>query len=171
MPRSLNDPVGFRPSYLKYSLRRPSARPRFWLGTSGVEPSCRSTSGVFGPTGRCLRYRSMTPIDFASYLVDAKERGDRTHGLQAGDALAGLLQAGVGGRVSRDDELRRLLLDPRVLLYEARDADALLGENLADGGQHAGAIFGSDAVVGARHDLAHRDDADAVVEGERWPVL
>src|SRR4029077_19958219 len=52
MPRSLKDPVGFRPSYLKNSRLRPRARPMLRLGTRGVEPSCRSTSGVDGPIGR-----------------------------------------------------------------------------------------------------------------------
>src|SRR2546423_4398361 len=138
------------------------------LGTSGVEPSCRSTSGVFGPTGRCSRYRAMTPTSAAlsTHLEDAKERGHSAHRRQPRDALTRLLQSCVLGGVRGDDKLRRLLLDPRVLLYEARDADSFLGKNLPHGGKHSGAVLGADAVVGARHHLAHGDDADAIVECE-----
>src|ERR1700716_2466250 len=71
MPRSLKEPVGFKPSYLKYRCFRPRARPMLRLGTRGVEPSLRSTSGVEGPTGRRSRYRAMTP----NALKHAKERG------------------------------------------------------------------------------------------------
>ena len=55
MPRSLKEPVGFRPSYLKKSLFNPSAGPRLRLSTSGVDPSFRSTSGVRSVIGRCSR--------------------------------------------------------------------------------------------------------------------
>ena len=51
MPRSLKEPVGFRPSYLKKSRRRPSDGPMLRLGTSGVEPSSSETSGVASVTG------------------------------------------------------------------------------------------------------------------------
>src|SRR5713101_5708600 len=141
------------------------------LGTSGVEPSCRSTSGVFGLTGRNSRYRAITPICAPPCLEDAKERGNRTHRLQARDSRARFLQARVLGGVCGDHKLGRLLLDPRVLLYEARDADAFLRKNLAHSRQHAGAVLGTDAVVGARHHLAHGNDADAIIEGERRTVL
>src|SRR5712671_980749 len=70
-----------------------------------------------------------------------------------------------------DHELNRLVLRPRVLLYEARDAHAFLCEDLADRGQHAGTIVNTNAVVGARHDLSHRYDANPVVEAERRPAL
>src|SRR5438034_5578056 len=70
-----------------------------------------------------------------------------------------------------DHELGRLVVRPRVLLDEARDAHALLGEYLADGGDDARPIGDPDPVVGARPHLAYRDDADAVVEAERWPAL
>ena len=54
-PRSLKDPVGFKPSYLKKSRRRPSEAAMFRLSTSGVEPSSRSTIGVASVTGRRSR--------------------------------------------------------------------------------------------------------------------
>src|SRR5258708_26916604 len=166
MPRSLNDPVGFRPSYLKYSFDSPSARAILRLGTSGVEPSCRSTSGVSGPTGRNSRYRAMTPICAPPSSEDAKERGNRAHRLEPRDSLARLLQARVLGGVRGDHQLGCLLLDPRVLLYEARDADAFLGKNLTHSRQHAGAVFGTDAVIGARHHLAHRNAPHPIIECE-----
>src|SRR5438445_713044 len=90
---------------------------------------------------------------------------------QPRNAISRLLQAGVGRRVSGDDELRGLLVDPRVLLYEARDADAFLRENLTEGGQHSGAVIDPDPVIRAGLYLTHRDHADAVVEAERRPAL
>ncbi len=55
MPRSLKEPVGFMPSYLKKRRARPSAGPMLREGTSGVEPSLRSTIGVFSVIGRRSR--------------------------------------------------------------------------------------------------------------------
>ena len=71
----------------------------------------------------------------------------------------------------RHHQLRGLFIHPRVLLYEAGDAHALLGETLAEGGQHTGAVIDTHAVIGARLHLTHRDHADTVVEAERWPAL
>src|SRR5216683_4660285 len=71
----------------------------------------------------------------------------------------------------RHDHLRGLVVRPRVLLYEAGDADALLGEDLADGREHAGPVLDADAVVRPRLHVADRDDADPVVEAERGPAL
>jgi hypothetical protein len=51
MPRSLNEPVGFMPSNLKYRST-PSFSPRRSERTSGVDPSPNVIRGVFGPTGR-----------------------------------------------------------------------------------------------------------------------
>src|SRR5438445_12814632 len=90
---------------------------------------------------------------------------------QPRNAISRFLQAGVGRRVSGDDELRGLLVDPRVLLYEARDADAFFRENLTEGGQHSGAVIDADPVISARLYLTHRNHADAVVEAERRPAL
>src|SRR5438309_11450815 len=70
-----------------------------------------------------------------------------------------------------DDQLRRLLLNPRVLLNQARDADPLFGEHLPKRGQHAGAIVDPDAVAGPRLDLTHEDHADTIVKAERRPAL
>src|SRR5215467_5424396 len=109
----------------------------------------------------------MTPMREPAYLEDAKEGRDRADQLQLRDPLARPLEAHVGGGMRRDDQLGGLLLDPRVLLDEAGNAHALFREHLADGGNDAGAILRTDAVVGARLDLAHRDDTDAVVERKR----
>src|SRR5438270_942897 len=60
IPRSLNEPVGLRPSYFKYTLA-PTRADNRGAGNRGVPPSWRVTTGVSGPTGRCDRYSSMTP--------------------------------------------------------------------------------------------------------------
>ena len=52
MPRSLNEPVGFWPSTLRYRLARPSASPSRPARTSGVNPSPRVRAGVASVTGR-----------------------------------------------------------------------------------------------------------------------
>src|SRR5258708_4367632 len=70
-----------------------------------------------------------------------------------------------------DDQLGSLFLHPRVLLYEARDADPFFREHLTERSEHAGAVVDADAEICARLDLAHRDHADAVVEAERGPAL
>src|SRR5439155_2719827 len=60
MPRSLNDPVGLRPSYFR-NTRAPTRSPSLGAGSSGVPPSYRVTTGVAGPTARNSRYSSTTP--------------------------------------------------------------------------------------------------------------
>ncbi len=56
MPRSLNEPVGFIPSYLrKIRSPPPISRASLGAGTSGVEPSPSVTTGVRSLTGRKLR--------------------------------------------------------------------------------------------------------------------
>src|SRR5206468_12939393 len=60
IPRSLNDAVGFAPSYLSQTSRPvPSASGPDW--TSGVPPSHNVTTGVASVTGRRWRYSSITP--------------------------------------------------------------------------------------------------------------
>ena len=50
IPRSLKDPVGFRPSYLtNTSASARSLRRGEWM--SGVEPSLKETIGVVSDTG------------------------------------------------------------------------------------------------------------------------
>ena len=50
IPRSLNDPVGLRPSYLS-STRQPVISEIRGAASSGVEPSPSSTTGVASVTG------------------------------------------------------------------------------------------------------------------------
>src|ERR687891_1928657 len=60
MPRSLNDPVGLDPSTFRCTsqpVRSDSQR----LGTRGVPPSRRVTTGVPAVTGSRSRYSSITP--------------------------------------------------------------------------------------------------------------
>ncbi|OPZ30690.1 MAG: hypothetical protein BWY99_02922 [Synergistetes bacterium ADurb.BinA166] len=51
IPLSLNEPVGFRPSYFPNSPT-PSSRLKFRSGTSGVSPSHSDSIGVFSVSGR-----------------------------------------------------------------------------------------------------------------------
>src|SRR3954447_23017176 len=60
MPRSLKDPVGFRPSYFNHT-RAPRRSERRGAGTSGVAPSSNVTTGVAAVTGRKSRYSSINP--------------------------------------------------------------------------------------------------------------
>ena len=54
MPRSLNEPVGFWPSSLRYRSM-PSCAPSLGACRSGVDPSPSETIGVDGVTGRRSR--------------------------------------------------------------------------------------------------------------------
>ena len=57
IPRSLNDPVGFSPSYLRYTSQlRPNRCRRRSARMSGVFPSFSVTTGVASVTGRYWRY-------------------------------------------------------------------------------------------------------------------
>ena len=60
IPRSLKDPVGLVPSYLR-NTSAPVSREREAERTSGVPPSWSVTTGVSGPTGSRARYSSITP--------------------------------------------------------------------------------------------------------------
>src|SRR3954451_24415864 len=60
MPRSLNEPVGLRPSYFSHT-RAPSRSDKRGAGTSGVAPSSNVTTGVAALTGRKSRYSSIKP--------------------------------------------------------------------------------------------------------------
>src|SRR5688500_13096670 len=60
MLRSLNEPVGFWPSSLRYRFGAPIAAPRRAACTSGVSPSPRVRGGVASVTGRNRRYRSIS---------------------------------------------------------------------------------------------------------------
>ena len=62
MPRSLNEPVGLRPSYLMNTRQpRPTSALRRGEWISGVEPSLSETTGVASVTGRNSRQRAITP--------------------------------------------------------------------------------------------------------------
>src|ERR1700680_1728892 len=61
MPLSLNDPVGLRPSNLKYRSRKPNSGPMLTEGIRGVPPSLKLILGVRSVSGSLLAYRSITP--------------------------------------------------------------------------------------------------------------
>jgi hypothetical protein len=52
MPRSLKEPVGLRPSNLRWSEPRPRAAAMFRDSTQGVPPSSRVMRGVAAVSGR-----------------------------------------------------------------------------------------------------------------------
>jgi hypothetical protein len=54
MPRSLKEPVGFRPSTFRYTSH-PVRRESSGAGSSGVLPSCSVTTGELSLTGSRLR--------------------------------------------------------------------------------------------------------------------
>src|SRR5690606_32989368 len=55
MPRSLNDPVGLAPSYLRYSSAAiPSSRASRGAGRRGVSPSPSVTTGPSAASGKNL---------------------------------------------------------------------------------------------------------------------
>src|SRR5438477_7390192 len=60
MPRSLNEPVGFKPSHLIHTRQSIRSLNR-GAKTSGVEPSPRLITGVASLTGKKLLYLGMTP--------------------------------------------------------------------------------------------------------------
>ena len=60
IPRSLNDPVGFKPSYLIHTLFF-NISERLQAKISGVPPSFRVTTGVLSVTGKRWRYSLITP--------------------------------------------------------------------------------------------------------------
>src|SRR6266516_7929457 len=96
-------------------------------------------------------------------LEDAQERGDGVHRLEPGDPLARPLQTCLDRRMRRDHQLRGHVVRPRVLLDEARDADALFGEYLARGGKYARLVIDADPVIRARLDVADRDHSNSIV--------
>ena len=60
MPRSLNEPVGLRPSYLT-NTRVPTRSLSFSAGMSGVPPSPSVTTGAPSSIGSRSAYSVMTP--------------------------------------------------------------------------------------------------------------
>ena len=89
MPRSLNEPVGFWPSTLRYRLRSPSAAPRRSARTSGVKPSPVSTPGSHrspaGNGGSARRAVAVSPACVICSVIDrvpdaAGGRGGRARG-------------------------------------------------------------------------------------------
>ena len=55
MPRSLNEPVGLRPSSLRCRFGTPMRAPSRGAATSGVKPSPSVSAGVASVTGRNRR--------------------------------------------------------------------------------------------------------------------
>ena len=117
MPRSLNDPVGFPPSTLRYTSQ-PVRADRTGAGSSGVPPSRRVITGVASVTGSQSRYSSITPRHVPSRAcccagavtssspstrITLADRADDRQGLQFADGRG---ERRVPGRVGHDHELR-----------------------------------------------------------------
>src|SRR5207302_2245752 len=150
-----------------------------------LEVEVREAQGLANVSARHERGRALLEVDLrrrgsdrqllaiasddphVSLLEDAEERRDGVDGLEPRHPLACLLQARVEGWMSRDDKLGGLVVRPRVLLDEARDAHSFLGEDLADRGEDTWLVSHADAVIGARFHLTDRNHADAIVEAER----
>src|SRR5439155_27368159 len=70
IPRSLNDPVGFAPSFLtKISQPRPIRSLNRGDSVNGVFPSPNEMIGASGETGRRSRYNSMTPALLCEFVI------------------------------------------------------------------------------------------------------
>ena len=61
IPRSLNDPVGLRPSTLSSTRATPARCAIRGASSNGVLPSSRVMTGVASVTGRNSRYASISP--------------------------------------------------------------------------------------------------------------
>ena len=84
MPRSLNEPVGLRPSYLRNTFTPLPMRSAITgAGISGVAPSRRVITGVLALTGNHFRYPSISPGQ--SCMAGRRLKGSR--GTGAGFAL------------------------------------------------------------------------------------
>ncbi len=69
IPRSLKEPVGFKPSYFPYKVT-PSSLDKFGNGISGVFPSASEIIGVLSVTGRYSLYFSSKPL----YIFNPPQR-------------------------------------------------------------------------------------------------
>src|SRR5699024_4721716 len=68
IPRSLNEPVGFKPSNLAKALMLYSSLSEF-NGINGVLPSCNDNFGVFSVTGKYSLNSSSKPFQYAILLI------------------------------------------------------------------------------------------------------
>ncbi len=64
MPRSLKEPVGFKPSYFPYNVI-PNSFDKFFKGINGVFPSAKAICGVLSVIGKYSLYCFNRP----SYIV------------------------------------------------------------------------------------------------------
>ena len=74
MPRSLNDPVGLRPSTFRYTSQ-PVRAESTGACSSGVPPSWRVTGVIPAVTGSRSRYSVMIPRHGARAPVDRRQPG------------------------------------------------------------------------------------------------
>ena len=174
MPRSLNDPVGLRPSTLRQTcapVRSESARS----GTSGVPPSRRVTTGApvehRQPVG--VLARSPRATGAPSSVSFHAHHGGRRPARSSSSARASTVAASAASRrrVGDDDELRagrvvRLVAGGRAC-WRTVSIDTSCSANAGrDLRQHARPVGHVEADVVAGRRLAHRQDA----AGRRRPT-
>src|SRR5579862_8273361 len=154
IPRSLNEPVGLTPSFLRYRIAPGTWRSRRSARSSGVSPSRSVTTGVPSETGRNGRYSSITPrqavlltVDHPDDVPDGADHVERFDPREHPPHLA--LARGV--RDHHDVGVRAA-----ALLRDRRDADAFLAEDRRDPGEDARPVGHLHQQIERRLDLFHR---------------
>src|SRR5512143_641833 len=161
IPRSLKEPVGFNPSYLRYSsvpgaIRRASAG----AGTRGVFPSRSVTTDSSGTEVKTRLYWRVFPCQCISSRVllevvfdpdhprPVEDIGETVHLGERGTHVA-LLRP-----VCDDEDGNRGL--PLSLLEDGRDADRVIPQDPRDSREDAGLVHHPDLQVILAVDLVER---------------
>src|SRR5438132_12731897 len=152
IPRSLNDPVGFCPSYFRWRSTPGRCRMRRGARRSGVAPSRSVTRGVRGVTGRYGRYSSITPRHGLLAIDHPDHVADRADDVERLDAAQDAPHPALRRRVGDHHDVRRLA---PALLHDRADADAFLPKDRGDPGEHAGAVRHLHEEVERRGRLLH----------------
>src|SRR5690349_7483749 len=156
IPRSLNEPVGLTPSFLRYSVAPGTCRSRRSARKSGVSPSRSVTIGVPSVTGRNRRYSSITPRQIVLVTVDhpddVPDGADHVERLDPREHPPHLAFA----RRVRDHHDVGVVA--AALLRDRGDADAFLAEDRCDPGEDAGAVGHLHQQVERRLDLLYRPE-------------
>src|SRR3954447_21134106 len=160
MPRSLNDPVGFRPSSFSHTSA-PTRSLKAGARTNGVAPSPSVTMGSPGANGSRSRQRSIRPSDIFGF-DDPDGARPRAHEVEGRDHL----QRGIELRFEdRMDDHRQPRVSPQPLLHDRLDADPLDAQHLRDLGQHAGPVGDLHVQVEGRLDVL--DELQALARRRR----
>src|SRR5688572_28820805 len=139
MPRSLNEPVGFIPSYLTHTsvpVRRESAG----AGRSGVPPSPRVTTVEASVTPRRSPYSRRTPRQTCAMSVSfhTQDRDDALDDAARGETVDRLAEVLLQSLVRADHQTRGAGVFARDGLLDVRDRHASVAEDAGDRCEHAG---------------------------------